>query len=162
MERGSSEGRMAGESFLPAVCCPMGGTKQRKQPFERGDQSMEGTLLLFGYDQLPVILAAEAAVRPFGGKLQVVGPRSCGLTLGQLAAGASGRSTGGPWRADGGAVRSGPACGRSDPGAAKSGDLVPQGGADGNQPQLDTVCAAGGAPSGAYRPEAEGVRECGF
>ena len=51
---------------------------------------MEGTLLLFGYDQLPVILAAEAAVRPFGGKLQVVGPRSCGLTLGQLAAGASG------------------------------------------------------------------------
>lgn len=50
---------------------------------------MEGTLLLFGYDQLPVILAAEAAVKPFGAKLQVVGPRSCGLTLGQLAAGAS-------------------------------------------------------------------------
>ncbi len=43
---------------------------------------MGGTLLLFGYDQLPVILAAEAAVKPFGATLQVVGPRSCGLTLG--------------------------------------------------------------------------------
>ena len=42
---------------------------------------MGGTLLLFGYDQLPVILAAEAAVKPFGATLQVVGPRSCGLTL---------------------------------------------------------------------------------
>lgn len=50
---------------------------------------MGGTLLLFGYDQLPVILAAEAAVKPFGATLQVVGPRSCGLTLGQLAAGVS-------------------------------------------------------------------------
>lgn len=50
---------------------------------------MEGTLLLFGYDQLPVILAAEAAVKPFGATLQVVGPRSCGLTLRQLAAGVS-------------------------------------------------------------------------
>ena len=39
---------------------------------------MGGTLLLFGYDQLPVILAAEAAVKPFGATLQVVGPRSCG------------------------------------------------------------------------------------
>lgn len=50
---------------------------------------MGGTLLLFGYDQLPVILAAEAAVKPFGATLQVVDPRSCGLTLGQLAAGVS-------------------------------------------------------------------------
>lgn len=49
---------------------------------------MEGMLLLFGYDQLPVILAAEAAVKPFGATLRVVGPRDCGLTLGQLAAGA--------------------------------------------------------------------------
>ena len=44
---------------------------------------MGGTLLLFGYDQLPVILAAEAAVKPFGATLQVVGPRQmavlCGL-----------------------------------------------------------------------------------
>ena len=39
---------------------------------------MGGTLLLFGYDQLPVILAAEAAVKPFGATLQVVAPGPAG------------------------------------------------------------------------------------
>lgn len=126
---------------------------------------MGGTLLLFGYDQLPVILAAEAAVKPFGATLQVVGPRSCGLTLGQLAAGVSAPPDAAPVAlggADGGAVRPGPPCGRLDPGSAEGRSPVSQGGADGNQPQLDAACPIGGASPGTCCSGTEEVRECGF
>ena len=48
---------------------------------------MEHTILLFGFDSLPEILAAQAAAGPFGTEVRAVGPRDCGLTIGELAAG---------------------------------------------------------------------------
>ena len=48
---------------------------------------MERKILLFGFTELPAILAAAAAAGPFGAEVVPVAPGDCGLTIGELAAG---------------------------------------------------------------------------
>ena len=48
---------------------------------------MKREVLLFGFDQLPEIIAAQAAAGPFGAEVRVVPPRDWSLTMGQIAAG---------------------------------------------------------------------------
>lgn len=50
---------------------------------------MENRLvLLFGFEDLPTILAVRSAVGPFGAEVRAVGRRDCALTLARLAGGA--------------------------------------------------------------------------
>ena len=89
---------------------------------------MGGTLLLFGYDQLPVILAAEAAVETLRRNAAGGGPpvlRADAGAAGGRGECAPGHGAGSAWRADGGAVRPGPPCGCLDPGPSKGRDSVP-------------------------------------
>lgn len=51
---------------------------------------MKKTILLFGFDQLPEILALVEAAKPFGAEVRTIQPRDCHLTLGRLAAGETG------------------------------------------------------------------------
>ena len=51
---------------------------------------MERKILLFGFTELPAILAAAAAAGPFGAEVTPVAPGDCGLTIGELAEGKTG------------------------------------------------------------------------
>lgn len=51
---------------------------------------MERKILLFGFTELPNILAAAAAAGPFGAEVTPVAPGDCGLTVGELAEGKTG------------------------------------------------------------------------
>ena len=51
---------------------------------------MERKILLFGFTELPAILAAAAAAGPFGAEVTPVAPGDCGLTVGELAEGKTG------------------------------------------------------------------------
>ena len=48
---------------------------------------MERKVLLFGFNDLPVLLAASAAAGPLGVTVKPVHPRDCALTVGELAEG---------------------------------------------------------------------------
>lgn len=121
---------------------------------------MEHTILLFGFDSLPEILAAQAAAGPFGTEVRAVGPRDCGLTIGELAAGKTAPEGASPVALNG---RMAVLCGLEEqmndllPALRGSGRHLSEGGADDPQPELDAGASVDGAEPGASGHRAEGT-----
>ena len=126
---------------------------------------MSRKLLLFGFEELPTILAAAAAAGPFGAEVVPVARQDYNKPLAVLAGLDDDPGTvlpfnGGPL--GGRMVRPGGPGGLPSAGAASGGDRagLPEGGADAPQPDLDRCEALSGAAAGAPGHE-RAVRRCG-
>ena len=129
---------------------------------------MSRKLLLFGFEELPTILAAAAAAGPFGAEVVPVARQDYNKPLAVLAGLDDDPGTVLPFNGGPLGGRMVVLCGLEDqvdcllPALRQAGDRagLPEGGADAPQPDLDRCEALSGAAAGAPGHE-RAVRRCG-